>query len=320
MINSEMKWVIMSIFNGDTKGEKSLSSTFDVTFATVKRNLITDWQYKSDIVIQFVWTVTNLVAYGFLGLSVGTAAGAFAPPYPFSWFLLASSAYWTLFTGNYEETAFCLREESARGTMGYLITNNVDTLGIMVGRYISSSIKFFIIFLVTAIPTFTLIPLSSPGTILPHTAREFFMLIPLILYSYIFMMCISLFMGSITLLVKQTTTIVRIMLYIIRIIGGYFFMIESLSGFGLWWLPVLAVCLPIVSGQFAFRKYLIEHDSSARFPDMSIITTDSNFQGFTYGQMNLINIAVCVISIVGAFYFVRWMTNVARRRGTIEFY
>jgi len=136
----------MSIFKKMIKSDVRLSSTFEVTIATVKRNLITDWQYKSDIVIQLLWTVTNLVAYGFLGLAVGQGGGDFPPEYSMSLFLLSSSAYWTLFTGNYEETAFCLREEAARGTMGYLITNNVDTLGIMVGRYISSSLKYFAIF------------------------------------------------------------------------------------------------------------------------------------------------------------------------------
>jgi len=318
----------MSVFKRTTTREQNLSSVFDVTIATVKRNLITDWQYKSDIIIQFLWTVTNLIAYGFLGLSVGQGTGDFAPNYSFSLFLLSSSAFWTLFTGNYEETAFCLREESARGTMGYLITNNVDTLGIMIGRYLSSSLKFLIIFLVTTIPTFALIK-GPAGNLLPHTAREFFMLIPFVLFSYLFMMCISVFMGSITLIVKQTTTIVRIMLYIIRILGGYFFMIESFAAYGgLWWLPVVFVCCPIVTGQYAFRRYLIEHDSSVRFPDMDVINNHRinkgleaiAFPGLNYGYMLLINLAVCGIFLVGAYFFAKWLTQVARKRGTIEFY
>ena len=67
--------ICMSVFKGDTKAEKTLCSMYNVTIAGVKRSLITDWQYKSDIVIQLVWTVTNLVAYGFLGLSVGQGTG-----------------------------------------------------------------------------------------------------------------------------------------------------------------------------------------------------------------------------------------------------
>jgi len=314
----------MSVFKGDTKAKKAITSMYNITIAGVKRSLITDWQYKSDIVIQLVWTITNLVAYGFLGLSVGQGTGDFAPLYSFSLFLLSSSAFWTMFTGNYEETAFCLREECARGTMGYLITNNVDSLGIMVGRYISSSLKFFVIFLVTTIPTFALVRSVLHGNLLPHTASEFFMLVPLVLLSYLFMLSISLFMGSITLLVKQTTTIVRIMLYLIRIAGGYFFMVESFSGMGVWWFPVLFVCFPIVSGQFAFRKYLVEHTVATRFPDIGMIENylgkDLVFTGFSYGQILLINLGVCIIFLVAAYFFVKWMTKVARRRGTIEFY
>lgn len=309
----------MSVFKGDTKAEKALVSMYNVTIAGVKRSLITDWQYKSDIVIQLVWTITNLVAYGFLGLSVGQGTGDFAPSYSFSLFLLSSSAFWTMFTGNYEETAFCLREECARGTMGYLITNNVDTLSIMVGRYISSSMKFFVIFLVTTIPTFALVK-NDGINLLPHAANEFFMLIPLVFLSYLFMMSISLFMGSITLLVKQTTTIVRIMLYLVRIAGGYFFMVETFSGMGAWWLPVLLVCFPVVSGQFAFRKYLVEHNTAARFPDMALIEGGGTFAGISYGYILLINLGVCILFLIGAYFFVRWMTKVARRRGTIEFY
>lgn len=309
----------MSVFKGDTKAKRSISSMYDVTLAGVKRSLITDWQYKSDIVIQLIWTITNLVAYGFLGLSVGQGTGDFAPNYSFSLFLLSSSAFWTMFTGNYEETSFCLREECARGTMGYLITNNVNTFSIMVGRYISSSMKFFVIFLVTTIPTFALVK-NGDVNLLPHTALEFFMLVPLILLSYIFMMSISFFMGSITLLVKQTTTIVRIMLYLVRIAGGYFFMVETFSGMGAWWIPVVFICSPVVSGQFAFRKYLIEHNTAARFPDMALIEGGGSFAGLSYGIVILINIAVCVVFLIGSYYFVKWMTKIARKRGTIEFY
>ncbi|HUU79044.1 MAG TPA: ABC transporter permease [candidate division Zixibacteria bacterium] len=296
----------MSVFKGDTNYEKSLSSTFDVTFATVKRNLITDWQYKSDIVIQLLWTLTNLIAYGFLGLAVGTSTGKFAPPYDMSLFLLSSSVYWTLFTGNYEETAFCLREEAARGTMGYLITNNVDALGIMVGRYISSSIKFFGIFLITTIPTFALVK-NNGVNLLPHTALEFFMLVPLILLAYLFMLAISLFIGSITLLVKQTTTIVRIVLYLVRILAGYFFTIKFFGQYsGV--LSTIIVCLPITTGQYALRKYLIEHNTAA------------DFFGLAYWQVILINIAICAVLLVAMYFFVKAMTKLARKRGTIEFY
>ncbi len=296
----------MSLFKGDTNYKQSLSTTFDVTLATVKRNLITDWQYKSDIVVQLLWTLTNLVAYGFLGLAVGTGAGNYAPPYSMSLFLLSSSAYWTMFTGNYEETAFCLREEAARGTMGYLITNNVDALGIMVGRYISSSLKFFVLFLVTTIPTFALVK-NDGVNLLPHTAGEFFMLIPFILLAYLFMLATSLYIGSITLLVKQTTTIVRIVLYIVRILAGYFFTIAFFGGYS-GWLSAVVVCLPIAAGQFAMRKYLIEHNTSA------------DFFGFAYWQILLINLAVCIVLLVGAYFFTKGMTKVARKRGTIEFY
>ncbi|MHA1442632.1 MAG: hypothetical protein ACTSPK_12345 [Candidatus Heimdallarchaeota archaeon] len=302
----------MSIFQKIFKSDTRLSSTFDVTIATVKRNLITDWQYKSDIVVQLLWTVTNLVAYGFLGLAVGQGGGDFAPPYSMSLFLLSSSAYWTMFTGNYEETAFCLREEAARGTMGYLITNNVNTYGIMVGRYLSSSLKYFAIFLVTTIPTFAIIKSDFTGltetvNLLPHTAKEFFMLIPFIIFAYAFMLSTSLFIGSITLLVKQTTTIVKITLYLVRIMAGYFF---TLAFFGQYsgWLSAIIVCIPIASGQFAFRKYLIEHNTSA------------DFFGFTYWQVILINIAICAVLLVGSYFFVKGMTKLSRKRGTIEFY
>lgn len=309
----------MSLFNLKLKQrDETLSSTFDVTIATIKRNLITDWQYKSDIVIQLLWTITNLVAYGFLGLSVGQGQGNFAPNYSFSLFLLASSSYWTLFTGNYEETSFCLREEAARGTMGYLITNNVNTYGIMVGRFFSSSLKYLAIFLLTTIPTFALVR-GEQGNLLPHTALEFFMLIPLVIFAYCFMLCISLLIGSITLLVKQTTTIVKIVLYLIRIVGGYFFMIEFFADFA-WWLPVVAVCIPIVTGQYAYRKYLIEHDTSARFPDVSFFADKTDFAGLTYWQVILINIAICVVFLLLSYFVVKWITQVARKRGTIEFY
>ena len=303
----------MSVFKKIFKSDTMLSSTFDVTIATVKRNLITDWQYKSDIVIQLLWTITNLVAYGFLGLAVGSGTGDLAPLYPMSLFLLSSSAYWTMFTGNYEETAFCLREEAARGTMGYLITNNVNTYGIMVGRFLSSSLKYFIIFLVTTIPTFALVKNELLGTnLLPHTASEFFMLIPLIIFSYAFMLSISLFIGSITLLVKQTTTIVKITLYLVRILAGYFFILEFFGQYGKWF-SVLVVCIPIAAGQRAFRNFLVMHDTTGT-------VYKADFLGLAYWQVVLINLAVCILLLVASYFFVKGMTKLSRKRGTIEFY
>ena len=76
------------------------------------------------------------------------------------------------------------------------------------------------------------------------------MLVPLILMAYLFMLAISIFIGSITLLVKQTTTIVRIVLYLVRILAGYFFTIRFFGSYN----PVLSkivICLPITTGQYA---------------------------------------------------------------------
>jgi hypothetical protein len=300
----------MSIFKGKKQSEITLSSTFNVTIAAIQRNLITDWQYKSDLVVQLLWTLTNLVAFGVLGLAVGTGSGDFAPPYSMALFLLSSSSFWTLYTGNYEDTSFCLREEAARGTMGYLVTNNVDPLGIMVGRYISSSVKFFFIFLITTIPIFALVKndtLATPMNLLPHTAKEFFMLVPLFLLAYVFMLSVSVLIGSISLLVKKNQTIVKIMLYLVRIIAGNFFPIKFYTQYGTW-VAQLVISMPIASGQYAMRKYLIEHNTAA------------GFFGFNYGQILLINLGFAFGFLAIVYFTTKWITGIARKRGTIEFY
>ncbi len=161
--------------------------------------------------------------------------------------------------------------------------------------------------IISGIIALTLSPMMCSKIMLPHTAGEFFMLIPFILLAYLFMLATSLYIGSITLLVKQTTTIVRIVLYIVRILAGYFFTIAFFGGYS-GWLSAVVVCLPIAAGQFAMRKYLIEHNTSA------------DFFGFAYWQILLINLAVCIVLLVGAYFFTKGMTKVARKRGTIEFY
>lgn len=299
----------MSIFKTSTEREAQLSSTFQVTIAAIQRNLLTDWRYKFEFLVQLLWSLTNIVAFGFLGLAVGTGDGEYAPPYTMALFLLSSSAYWTLFTGNYEETALCLREEAARGTMGFLVTNNVNTLGIMVGRFFSSSLKFFIIFCLTSIPCFALVKneaLDPALNLLPHSWSEFFLLLPVFFFAYLFMLALAGIVGSLSLIVKNTTTIVRIVLYLIRILAGHYFALAFFGQFG-WWWPKVIVCIPVATGQFALRKYLIEHETG-------------DFLGVPYWEVIMINAIITIVLLVIMYFVVKFNTERARKKGTIEFY
>jgi hypothetical protein len=286
-----------------------MPSMIRVAASTAKRNITADFHYKFDFIVQALWSLTNMVAFAFLGAAVGQADSAFAPEYPMLFFFVVSSAFWTLFSAPYEEASVCLREEASKGTMGFLITNDVNPFGIIVARFISASFKFIIVFCFAVLPILFLVTYDSKS-LLPQTTEELILLLLLLVNTYVFMLALSALIGVLGLIFKNTQTISKIALYGTRIISTYF---TPLLAFGMGGggktLPQILFFFPPTLGLAGSRRILIEHNTSV--PD-----------GFDNPYFVVIPISF-MISII-----ILWLskklgdrlTTTAMTRGTLEMY
>ncbi len=281
-----------------------MPSLATVAFATAKRNIITDLKYKTDFLIQATWSLVNVLAFAFLGFAVGQGDSEYAPKYTMSLFFVASAAYWTLFSAPFEEASVALREETQRGTMGFLVTNDVNPFSIMLARYVSSAFKFLIVFLGAIFPVLFFISYQGKP-MLPVSLSEFFLLLLLFLNTYLFVMACSILIGSLGLIFKNTQTISRIILYSLRIISTYF---TPLAAFALFMpsLPRFMFYVPVTLGLEGMRQILILHTLQSPY-DPYLLVIPISF---------LISLLLLLVSKI----VVDKLTLKALRAGTLEFY
>ncbi|MHA1912474.1 MAG: hypothetical protein ACTSYA_12365 [Candidatus Kariarchaeaceae archaeon] len=284
-----------------------MPSMIRVAAATAKRNITADFHYKFDFIVQALWSLTNMVAFAFLGAAVGQADSDFSPVYPMMYFFVISAAFWTLFSAPYEEASVCLREEASRGTMGFLITNDVNPFGIIIARYVSACFKFIIVFCIAALPILAYVTYEGQR-LLPLTTEEIILLSLLLLNTYVFMLALSALIGVLGLLFKNTQTISKIALYGTRIVSTYFTPLLAFGmGGGGTFLPRILFFIPATLGLAGSRRILIEHDTSAPFGDSYFVVIPISF----------------MISIILLWLSKKLgdkLTKTAMKKGTLEMY
>ena len=283
-----------------------MASITTVALATAKRNIIADLKYKFDFLVQATWSLTNVLAFAFLGFAVGQGDSKYAPAYSMSLFFVISTAFWTLFSSPYEETTLVLREEAQRGTMGFLVTNDVNPFSILLARFISASFKFFIVFLFAIVPVLYFI--RGPfGTLLPHSMSELSLLALLLFNVYLFMFAMSALIGSLSMLFKNTQTIAKITHYALRILSTYF---TPLAAFAMFipGSPKFFFFLPVTMGLEGARQILILHSTS---PPPGF---------FPYYVYFIVGFTLNIVLLVLSKKIVNRITHIALKAGTLEFY
>jgi len=73
-------------------------------------------------------------------------------PYSMVTFFIVATGFYTVFAGVMETTVTAITEENQLGTMGFLVTNSVSPVAIIIGRYLGATVRWFIILLVIVIP------------------------------------------------------------------------------------------------------------------------------------------------------------------------
>ncbi len=302
---------------------------FRILFAVTKRSLIVDFRYKFQIVVEAAWTAINVAVFVLLGAAWQETAGTTGVPYSMITFFIIATGFFTFLSGIMETTVTAITEENQLGTMGFLVTNSVSPIAIILGRYLSATVRWLIILFVIVIP-----PLIIKG-VYPSTIDLIWASFVILFIAWIFVLGITLLLTSINLLIKRTTTLNRVTIYIIRFAAGAFIPINSFdqslklfnkppSNFLI--LFPLAFCLEALRWIFTISsssdlncsgctsKDNIEHEGFN-----SIFSTNVSTLTFSDTSVQQVLLAVFIFLII-SLITVSKLTTIARKWGTIEFY
>jgi ABC-type polysaccharide/polyol phosphate export permease len=278
---------------------------FKTLNACTMRYFRIDWRYKFSIVTDALWTMVTVVAFGTLGWAAGSGNSEFVKyegGSAFIWILVTGIFYWTFFSRPFEESVLVVPEEAARGTLGFLVTNQVSPATMLTGRLISSVFKFTIIAAAVVYPVMYALDLKIP----PEYLLEIFLIL---LISMLFMLGLVFIVSALTLVVKKIGVVVNIFLHSARILSGFYFPLSNgetspVGAAGLW----IEKYLPIARGLVMIRDIVIPEDKGGGISHTAV------WEGM---QWMLIG---TVITLIFAFIFISKITDFSRKWGTLEFY
>jgi len=229
-----------------------------VTQMTV-RNLQYDFKYKFKMLLNSLYTMINLALFTVIAKVVQPKMGALPPEYyqfdvssgsielAFMKFLFIGTYFWAIFTHPFEDTVQCLPEETQKGTIGMLLTNGIDIPVILMGRFWASFIISFILATIVVTPFFFLLGMVTVDLLLA---------IPWILVVMasmtLFMLCVSLWVASFSLLFKKTGVLSNVFIYGLKVATGMYFPI-----FGLGRSTLILESIPVASGIDFIRDLFI---------------------------------------------------------------
>ncbi len=261
--------------------------------AFVQRNIFIDLQYKFKLFIDFLWSLANVVAFGFMGIAFQASPDFPAGMQPYQFFLI-NTLLWTILSNPYIDGAYSVTDEASWGTIGFMVINKVGFDDIALGRYLATGIRFFIIF-------FLLLPLVVIAGAFHASTRVFLESLVIAVLLFVFMGGIVLVITAITIIYKRLGEFPRIILTILRILSTYY---TPLKTFGRIHpaLPGILYNFPLTGGTVEMRKMLILNDDSA-----------------FWGIFQICIVGILVVYIIG-LTLIYFTTEIARKTGTIERY
>jgi len=309
---------------------RKIAHQFKILGAVTKRSLIVDFRYKFQLAVEAAWTAVNVGVFVLLGAAWQATADNTGVPYSMVTFFIIATGFFTVFSGVMETTVTAITEENQLGTMGFLVTNSVSPISIIIGRYLSATVRWLIILFVIVIP-----PIAIKG-VTPSTLDIVWSSILVFVIAWIFFLGFTLILTSIALIFKKTTTLNRVGIYIARFAGGAFVPLNSfdqsyrifdkpLSHYLIWFPPAYAL--------EAIRWLFTLHSKS----DINCSTCGVSKDGLSYKSFNSIfgvntsnfgtsdpmlrkMFIIVIVFFLLSLILVERLTTIARRWGTIEFY
>jgi len=132
-----------------------IKHTAQILGSSTKRYLFIDWQYKFLLITDIIWLLLDIVAFAFLGgfLDEKTNVDELGlQGIDMVTFMLLGVLFWAFFHRSYEDTVNTIPEEASRGTIGFLVTNNVSLSTLLISRNIASTIKTTLMTVITILP------------------------------------------------------------------------------------------------------------------------------------------------------------------------
>jgi len=129
------------------------------------RYLQIEWRYKFQIVTDFVQLLLDVVAFGVLGSYIDSTVNPdeLGINYDLTSFYLVGVLFWSFFVRSYEDTVDTIPEEASKGTIGFLITNDVNLSTILISRNLASTVKTFVMTIGIVFLLFAISALMPPS-------------------------------------------------------------------------------------------------------------------------------------------------------------
>ena len=267
---------------------------------SVIRYIQVDLKYKFQLLTDAVWFSIDILTFTILGGIFDTLADPkllleAGIDYNFKNFLLVGVLFWAFFHRSYEDTVNNIPEEASRGTIGFLVTNNINISTLLIARNIASSVKTAVMTVVFIFPPLLLLGVFRDISIydLPYILISFAI-------CWFFMLAVSVMISSLNIIFKRITPLALMILYGLKVFSGYYFPLEVVNyEYGNITGPFKAI--PIVKGLYLVRDLVANKntDMMATFSSMIIGT---------------------FLMLIVAYAIYKFLERVSQKRGSLEFY
>ncbi|MFW9992785.1 MAG: hypothetical protein ACFFD4_12120 [Candidatus Odinarchaeota archaeon] len=279
--------------------------TATVLKTNITRNLRIDLKYKLNLVTDLAWLAIDVVTFLFLGQMVAATdiPGGFRFDGFLKEFLVVGVIYWTIFNRAYKDGVTVIPNEAARGTLGFIITNDVSLSDLITGQFASSTIKTFITLVVFVLPVVFI--LSFLTILQPFRITLDVLIFCLLIFtlSWIFILSITLIASTLNVIFKKSGPLTFLLSYLLTLTSGYFFPLEVLRTFGLGMIEEILYFIPTTGMLYNLRSMII----------LGIVPPNMIFLLVYYFLMT-------ILSFVTAVLVMRRITRKAAYSGTLEFY
>jgi len=294
-----------------------INNYFKAIKGSTKRYLQIDLNYKFHIITDIVDLLLVIVAFTVLGgyvdnnTDLDISGNISTSTYDLQGFLLIGVLFWALYQRSYEDTVAVLPDEASRGTIGFLITNNVSLSTLLISRNIASTIKSILMVIFIVIPVLFIIDTffrNSESTLFSglnlHTLPIIFTVFILM---WIFMLTISVAVSSLNIISKKVTPFANLIVNALKVLSGYYFPIAALNEYlgvnnSLW----LQHNIPIVTG-LVFVRDLMLSDGNISYS----VFWDEYIKSMIFGIS---------ISIIFSLFLYKYLEYKSQRWGSLEFY
>ncbi len=223
-----------------------------ILLSNILRYLRIAYKYKFELLVEATYLAAMMIAFGFIGyIFLGGTSDIME--FSYQEFIIVNIFVWAFMEKGYLEGTRIIPEEARMGTLGTLMNNNVSPLTLIISQMVARSMVNGAVALLVFIPVFAYIGI---GTLDPLALGYVSVLI---IISWMFMLTVSIFMGSLALLFKKIGSTAGVFLQVFKVGSGFFFPVSTFAkaGWPFTLLPDALRFIPVTTGLEWIRDILI---------------------------------------------------------------